>query len=417
MRAVFHSVFHQFWRTKIISAVLLVQVFICALVFINAFGFLQNHVWALGIAQRSFSDAPYVAWQYNDRNMMEFEYYAEYNEYVDACIAQGAENEAVEQVIPLSKRTPLYRFDLQDGGSLYNVQTIMYNNALLRAMDIPLSAGAFWDTARTYTVDEPIPVVVGSDLKADMPLGSVHHVAISRDQLSPLHDQSLRLELKVVGILNKRDLSFSFSTIAFSLKDNLLPQLNVLLMPELELERGKDIAYYDANGAFVKFKQDASGEDIRQFQEAANEKGQTARELTALRRQDKSAVFEALRIDLATFIIMFVVSLTGIGGNNGLVREYNEKDYGVYFIHGAKWKQCVWMDVLRNLLLVVPPGIIAIIIMFIRYANDPLQPYLLDGRTVLAVFVMLLLIYVISSLSFILHLRKTDPIDIVRRWE
>ena len=223
------------------------------------------------------------------------------------------------------------------------------------------------------------------------------------------------MRFRVVGILNKRNLCWHFWGMGVTIAEGLEAQNDYVIMPELAMDHGSELGYYQAPGAFIQMDDDKV--HIDQFKTWANSQGMEAQELSELMKQAWKDTFELVKLDLVMFVIMFVISLTGIGGNNGLVRQSNEKDFGVYFICGADWRQCVWIDTVRNLFLVLLPGAIAIIYQFIKYELDPLQPFLLNGWTVLAVVVMLALVFVISSLGFILRTRREKPVNIIGRWE
>nr|WP_162990702.1 hypothetical protein [Maliibacterium massiliense] len=421
MRTILESAFLQVKRNPVMTVIIALQVLVCTVVFTKISGVMQNHLEEQRMAEASFRTGAYVAWQADDArysNYLDKEGgLAAYNRHVEQTAAQALDAPGVETVIPVGQAFGM-SYTRGDGLGFY-VNNAFYSPELLAELDIPLSQGSLWDTNKTYTLQDEIPVVISPTLAAHMPLGSVTKLMMGGDMLGRYNSRlaaGQRVALRVVGVLGRRNMSWDFSDMSRPITDWIAYEDATILMPTLQVPDDQSFVPYQCTGALVKFAPGAQ-QQVQQFIAGAQEASPVAADMDALRAASNASIYMMLQSDLITFGIMFVIALIGIGGNNTLIRQYNEKQYGVYFMSGANWRKCVWIDAVRNLFIVLPAGALGLLLQFRNYANDPLQPFLLNGYTVLAVFGMLLLIYLCSSLIFILRTRRSKPIDIIRRWE
>nr|WP_122012218.1 hypothetical protein [Maliibacterium massiliense] len=419
MRVVWQGVRRQLARSPIMALALILQVLLCSLVFTRLAGTLQFNLAQYRLTAKSFgAEGAYVAWRADESSFSHggadgtFAFGA-YNRKVEETCAAAAQAAGAADVILPAKMLPRLDYALADGSTLYDTRTLLYPAALADALALPLSAGARWDSARAYSVTDEIPVIVSPVLATQLPLGSTAALRAPHAQLMNAHyPQDLALRVRVVGVLDAHNTYWDCAGLDYSLLGALSYEGNVLLMPDLALASDAQLGFYQMTGAVLRFMDD---ENARAFVQAQQDPAH-AQTLDALRRADLTGILQASKNDAILAAILFVIALTGIGANNALARFTNEKAYGVYFMGGATWRQCVWMDALRSLLLIAPPGAGAVVCQALRYGGRPDARFVCDAGTVLMVFAMLALIYLLSALGFILETRKRQPIDILRRW-
>jgi hypothetical protein len=418
LKTVLYGAFQQLKRSPFMTAILVLQILICTLIFTRITGMMQNDGKLVSVMNASFREENLVAWTV-DYDAHPGGPCGPYNADLEQKAAAALDFDGAEAIIPVAKSMPR-TFYFQSG--LARANCVFYPDILADSIEIPLDKGEFWQRGRAYGMDDEIPAVVSPRMQQDFPLGSVQMLTMDQKSLSSLapslaQEEGLTLRVKIVGVLSQRNIYWQFYDIGRPLDDWLTSERDVMIMPDVDFGEGVDLGVYESRSVIVRFK-GGQQEKMQDFIDAVFERDEGGAETVKSLREKGNATFDAyLRSDLVMFVIMFIVALTGIGGNNALIRQYNDKQYGVYFMSGSTWGRCVLMDILRNLMIIIPPGTLGIMYQFMVYSSDPVQPFLLDGRTIAAVVLMLVSIYVISSLSFILRTRRQKPVDIIRRWE
>ncbi|MGI6004789.1 MAG: hypothetical protein ACOX88_05185 [Christensenellales bacterium] len=345
MKTIFKSAFKQILLSPIISLVLVVQVLLCANIFVRVTGVIQDRLLQFEMVKSSFSGRTYITstkpglTRYDGTdNSLE-----EYNNAVDRFCAELSQISGVEQVIPPAKSWLGMDITL-DGLPLPDMRVTTYNNALTDTLVTPLSQGSFWDTSREYRHDEEIPIVVGYELKDMLSVGEAYTLQLQYDRQSDEPD--LTLHVRVVGALHERNFSWYLSMIDYTLIEGISFDNTDILMPKLQLPQGQEPYYYQASGGIMLLEENVSTESFtQQMLEDLRNKGYDAQSVDKIIKDDRDRLLGSIANDLVMFIFLFIVSTTGIGGNNGLIRNQVSKYYGVAYIGGATWRQCVAIDV------------------------------------------------------------------------
>ncbi len=122
------------------------------------------------------------------------------------------------------------------------------------------------------------------------------------------------------------------------------------------------------------------------------------------------------RIYILVCIIGFVS--VGIASTNIYIGKKQTKDFAIYFLSGAKWSDCVFIDLFRNLFVIVLPTLISSLACGLYYSQFLKETYTTGGPIdVISVFFVLLfmsVVFAISSLPYIIKLKNTEPITFVR---
>lgn len=118
---------------------------------------------------------------------------------------------------------------------------------------------------------------------------------------------------------------------------------------------------------------------------------------------------------IINLIILIIVAAAAIGGINGMNQISQKKDFAVYFICGATWSECIKTDILRNVLIISVPAVLSGLLSFFLFRFSPSN--VLSIWDFVAAVGVVAAIYLISSLWYIISLKKMKPADSVKEWE
>ena len=122
----------------------------------------------------------------------------------------------------------------------------------------------------------------------------------------------------------------------------------------------------------------------------------------------------------ATYILICIMGfiVVGISSINIYIGKKQTKDFAIYFLSGAKWSDCIFIDLFRNLFVIVLPTLISSLACGLYYSQFLKETYTTGGPIdVISVFFVLLfmsVVFAISSLPYIIKLKNTEPITFVR---
>lgn len=139
-----------------------------------------------------------------------------------------------------------------------------------------------------------------------------------------------------------------------------------------------------------------------------------------------SYFIELCRLDYregtADFIIlvigMVLLIAVGIGSVNIYIGERQMRDFAINFVSGAKWSECAFIDIFRNLVVIVIPAAISAVLSGIYFTNEmkatELKWNFFDIKSILLIVGLMTLLFAVSSMPYIVKLKKTEPITFIR---
>ncbi len=161
---------------------------------------------------------------------------------------------------------------------------------------------------------------------------------------------------------------------------------------------------------------------------------------------------------LADFIIYTIMSILSVGGFFALSQRLQRERLSIYYLNGASWNVCMALDIIKNIITVAIPGIIAISIeklrLYVSYGSpggivveDFLTNVLkmdvskardlifkfgirqgtnnlvidsgsyMDEYSFLYAFLLIAGIYLLSSVLFHISIMRTKPAEEIRNWQ
>lgn len=109
-------------------------------------------------------------------------------------------------------------------------------------------------------------------------------------------------------------------------------------------------------------------------------------------------------------IVFTILTIVGLGGNNGIQNILNEHQYIIFYFLGATQKKCVWIEAIRGLLLIAFGFLIALSIYYIFPSIYPASSFYITPATFGVIIIYLSIIYFITSGSFLFRLSKKNLI-------
>lgn len=117
-------------------------------------------------------------------------------------------------------------------------------------------------------------------------------------------------------------------------------------------------------------------------------------------------------------IMVLVLGFATFAGYNFMQMLQKEKIYGVYYLCGASWKDCLQIQVLVDFITVgIPLSVTTVFLSFVDYSNPASgSEYMLTWEGFGIMASICLLTFLVTSLEGILRLQKKSPVAIIERW-
>ena len=114
-------------------------------------------------------------------------------------------------------------------------------------------------------------------------------------------------------------------------------------------------------------------------------------------------------------IIFLILCIAGMGGVNAFLMDKQKQTFAIYYLTGAKWTDCLLIDLIRNLIVIAVPSILGVGFVFFLFAIGHIDYRAgLDFSMLFYVLLLFALIFFFSSFFFLLKLKKTQPIEYIR---
>lgn len=132
------------------------------------------------------------------------------------------------------------------------------------------------------------------------------------------------------------------------------------------------------------------------------------------KEDDDYFILRDMGIPLSITLIMLILCIANFSSYSMLSAIKREKEFAIYFICGATWTECLKIQIAEDLTMIALPFLLSVIICNILSIHK-------EGSimTVQGMFLSAALCFVImaaSSLAELTRIKKSTPIEIIRRW-
>lgn len=119
-------------------------------------------------------------------------------------------------------------------------------------------------------------------------------------------------------------------------------------------------------------------------------------------------------------ILLLIFGFSMLASYNSKLKLQKEEFYGIYYLCGASWKDCVQIQLLEDIITIgIPLCVTTILLRIYDIWRDPVgvseSMLSLEGFCIMTA--ICLLTFLLTSLKELLRLHKKSPVTIIRRWE
>ena len=221
----------------------------------------------------------------------------------------------------------------------------------------------------------------------------------------------------VIGVLNDLDYVYSFSKGGTMMGlDTLMKKVeDTIIIPDFFIDE-KIIKNADDYHGKMLFINDKSEELEQKINELSIGIVTDIKKMSDVTSKNLASFLVSNGL---VFIIFSLITMAGIGGNNGLQRITNEKNFSIYYMLGLSWKRCIQIELWRTIIMIGLPYLIFCFLFLTNHLGvfyDP-NSSVANSLTLIIILLYTTLMYIGTSLSSVLSLAKNNPVDIIRRWE
>lgn len=274
-----------------------------------------------------------------------------------------------------------------------------YNDLMIKNTHCKMSEGVWFDKYK----GKNIPVVAADpDLKVGqlLEIGKGNHKCI----------------VEIIGKIDLNSYIFGFNGGASNHEgslENFITHPDVqLVVPfqtrEIRTLEKKYIESYDAGTAQMFFLSDASLG--KEFVKQCHEYGAVT-DFNQMSENYNNKIRNEWFLNALVFVVFLVISIVGLIGFNGVQSAKNEKRYLIYYFSGGKSSDFVFIEIVKNILMVMA-AIGVFVMIYVKsdfLQNDKLS--VVSNSTIAITFSVLTLICVITSVSYIQKIRRTQWIN------
>lgn len=291
--------------------------------------------------------------------------------------------------------------------------TYMYNDDMIKNVKLPLSKGKWFDSYKSYDMSE-IPIILSYSLSGCYTVGDRLKIEIAAGD-SVIHS----LNTRVIGFMNKANyfLSIGGGGDNLSINNIFAKEDYFAIMPQSILSKDKTLTSFD-QFARILFLKDGLEPDKKVVGALKNELSKIgyADTIENMISNYKKGDEKQINLQILLWILILILTVTGIGGNNVLMLIKQEKEYAVYFLTGITWGKCILITLLRCIYIFILPFAISFSVLQYLYGTSFGSFLIINNSNIFYSIGIVLLIYVISSVDIMVHLYKTSPMQIIRRW-
>ncbi len=393
---IFYLIIKMFKGKKIITLLMMIQIFISLLLFNISFARINHYLTITNIVKstkisnsiyfvpdiRYFSDVnsekPYKMIDEKINNLRNLEYFTNIKQLTGS--------------INVNQNNPLI------------TTLLMYNNKLIQDIKLPLSDGKW---IKAYAENDKVPIIISHDLSKYYRTGDIIKIQCYKKDSSPETINTI-----VYGILDKPNnyLSLGAGGDIISIDQLFFRDTNIIIMPQI-----KGLDGFDQKAKFLFMKEGSNKSDTLSAWERSLKGIGYISPVSKMVDIYKISLKKSLATEFSICIIVLLLTIVGIGGNNVLSLIFQEKEFATYFMCGLKWSKCTFMILAKDILVLVIPGIATIFA--IKYSIEPSmlgKSLLFNNYSFVVSFSIVLTIFLFTSVESILRLKKASPISIIR---
>jgi len=273
----------------------------------------------------------------------------------------------------------------------------MYNSKFVESFKLPLSKGRWFDQR---TLDgQVVQLIIGTQLAKQYSLGSkLEFYILDRNQ------DRISVQGVVVGILGKDDylITASGNQLTSIIKKNE----DVIIMPEIA--KFNTHSFWEYGGFFIS-SDDEAIRDMKKLGYIVS----TEQLIQEYKKGSKEQSFTILGIGLMAFLI----TLGGIGGLNALQVYYLERIFSIYYMLGARWRDCIFAVALKYIVLMIIPTIASLFAVKLLGETILVNMLKLNSLVFVSSFLIIIFILMVTSYGQLMELSRKNPVQIIRRGE
>lgn len=295
-----------------------------------------------------------------------------------------------------------------DGNEI--IKALVYDTSIIKKVKLPVSYGRWFSNDDIMQKNGTIPAVIGSDMHRDFKLNHTYNIMFSTTP-----DTWVMIDIKVIGILNVSGYSINLS--GNNLDNMVEGDFKGIIIPYNEnLSQIYQMKY---NGGVLLYPQSDGINEVDETMLFITGKTSSYGELKDfyhLLKDFEKSNEEVINLTLSLGIIVLIVSIAGLGGNNILSVMQNEKIFGIYYMCGAKWKDCIKIVLLKDIVILIIPFLFSVCILKILRDISNMDFIISNITSNLISVGICMVIFFITSVGPLIDLYKKDPISIIREW-
>lgn len=305
-----------------------------------------------------------------------------------------------------------------------------YDEVVVKNLRLPLSAGK--QLTEADTPEGVIPAIFRYEFSDALTIGDIYEVNYrwfpsGGEQVSYGEDglisgattegKEMTIKIQVCGFLQKKNYFFDMSSTrnapvtTFIFRNDFTQDMILLRTPDNPL--GPLSIRTQFSGQMIEMKPGETKAMERIMVDLADQG--TVQTFDQLVENTQKVFISEARQPFLAFLICSAITITSVAGLNVLLGLSQKREYGVFYICGSTWRKCVWLDVLRSAILLAVPIVMASLIV---QKTIELDEFVLLTPAVYIISVLLVVgIYLVSTLGFQLKMLKTKPVDCIREAE
>ena len=193
-----------------------------------------------------------------------------------------------------------------------------------------------------------------------------------------------------------------------------------VILPDFEIETGlllSDTSTIDVGNPFVYGKITAQ-KNSEEYIKTYNELRDVCRIISFddVLRESLKNYSQGFSDQLLISVSLFLLLTVGIGSANIYIGKRQVRSFAINFISGAKWTHCLLIDIIRNLIVIIMPTVVGSTASAIIFVSDirHTKLYSYDVFVITVLLIYMVILFLVSSLPYIIKLKNTEPITFVR---
>lgn len=278
-----------------------------------------------------------------------------------------------------------------------------YNDTIIQSCNFTLSNGSWFSNAQTKHIPS---IAVGSGYS----IGDVFNV---QEYL-----EGNVYTLEIVGTIEADEYIVTFEESANQGKATAEyfianPECSLILPYDSDIyncvEKAKQTEYIVMEASLASIVVLENSSDMEDLEKVLQQYGH-ATSIDKMLTNYEASIQNELFIYVIICVVFSILTIVGVGGNNGIQNILNQYDFVVYYILGATRKMCLLIEAFRAVIVIILGYCLALIIYFAFPGLFPEDSFCISLQVWLAAFLYLLFIFAITSGIFLYRLGKRNLI-------